>query len=271
MALPLLPKTGTGLPTRRSALIALCALMAGCGGGGGSSTSAQAGSVQQRSINAQSNGSTYPLNIFLPPASAGKRATLPVVYLLDGESRFQAVVDILEAGKAGVIVVGIGNEALRSRDYVPPNSCTANGGGEAAFFDFIRLELVPWVEANVGGDPARRILLGHSHGGSFVLYALFAEAPASHHFHAYLASDASIGCMPATVYGWEAAYAAAHTDLPVLLHISWGANLDNGPFLQAVQARHYQGLALAGQLYPGGHIGMIPAAFTDALAFALAG
>jgi hypothetical protein len=262
-------------PTRRSALLALLGFIAACGGGGSGSTDStagpMAGSVQQRSITAQSNADTYPLNIYLPPASAGNRATLHVVYLLDGESRFAALVAIVEASHAAVIIVGIGNEAHRNRDYVPPNSCTPGGGGEPEYFDFIRFQLVPWVESNLGGDPAKRILLGHSHGGSFVLYALFAENAAGHHFRAYLASDASIGCMSATVYGWESAYAAANTDLPVRLHIAWAANADNATFAPAVQARHYPSLVLASQFYPGGHIGMIPAAFADALAFALAG
>jgi len=103
-----------------------------------------------------------------------------------------------------------------------------------------------------------------------VLYALFNEAPASRHFSAYLASDASIGCMDVTVYGWESAYAAANTALTTRLHISYSANLPNAGFAQIIQSRHYSGLTFASQLYAGGHIGMIPMAFADALAFALA-
>jgi len=249
-------------------------LAAGCGGGGSSGTSPPpapiAGSLQTLSITARGSGSIYPLYIYLPPDSAANRATLPVVYLLDGESRFQTLVDIVEATHTPVIIVGIGNEALRARDYVPPNLCTGGGGGQAVFFDFIRAELIPFIEANVGGDPLRRALLGHSHGGSFVLYALFAEAASGHTFHAYLSSDASIGCMKDTVYSWESIYAAFNATLPVRLHIAYGANLDNGPFIIALQGRHYPGLVLTGQEYAGGHIGMIPAAFTDALAFAFA-
>lgn len=257
--------------TRRSSIFALLGLLlAGCGGGGsGGSTAAREGTLQTKTITARSNGTLYPLNVYLPPGNAN-RAALPVVYLLDGESRFSALVDIIEATHAQVIVIGIGNEAQRGRDYVPANLCTPGGGGQAAFFDFIRLELIPFVEANVGGDPLRRTLLGHSHGGSFVLYAMLSEAPGSHRFSAYLASDASIDCMRATVYGWESAYAAAYTALPVRLHVSYSANLESGPFAQQLQSRHHTGLTLAAQLYAGGHIGMIPAAFADALAFALA-
>jgi hypothetical protein len=258
------------MPTRRAALLALSGwALAGCGGGGSSTDPNSTGRIESRSVVARSNGTNYPLNVYLPPGVEADRTSLPVVYLLDGESRFGAVVAILESTRARAIVVGIGNEALRSRDYVPFNTCTANGGGQAAFFDFIRLELVPFVETTFGGDPTRRILLGHSHGGSFVLYALFAEAAADHRFDAYLASDASIDCMSATVYGWESAYAAANAALPVRLHVSYSANLGNAAFVQALQARRYAGLRLAGRLYAGGHIGMIPEAFGEALAFAL--
>jgi len=261
--------------TRRTSLVALLGLVtAGCGGGGGGSANTvptMAGSTQTKAISAQSNGTTYPLSIYLPPATVAIRANLPTVYLLDGESRFQTLVDIVEAMRAQVMIVAIGNEALRARDYVPANICTPGGGGQAAFLQFIRTELVPFVEATFPSDPQRRILLGHSHGGSFVLYALFNEVPASRLFASYLASDSSIDCMSASVAGWESAYAAANTALPVRLHVSYAANAaGNITFVQQVQSRHYTGLTLVSQIYGGGHIGMIPAAFTDALTFALA-
>jgi len=257
--------------TRRASIVTLLGVVAGCGGGGGGGVVPPvAGTMLTRSIASSSNRTTYPLNIYLPPNIAAVRATAPVVYLLDGESRFMATVAVIEALHAGVIIVGIGNEALRGRDYVPANTCTPGGGGEGAFLDFIRLELTPSIETTFGGDPQRRILLGHSHGGSFVLYALFNEAPAGRHFAAYLASDASIDCMSATVYGWEAAYAAANTSLAVRLHVSYGANMANEAFAQQVRSRNYAGLAMVSQFYTGGHIGMIPEAFKDALTFALA-
>ena len=260
------------LPDRRAALFALLGVaLAGCGGGGSADgESAMAGTVQTRSLPARSNGTTYPLNIYLPPGIAAIRASVPVIYLLDGDSRFAAVVDIVERTQARVAVVGIGNEALLNRDYVPVNICTSSGGGQGAYLDFIRADLIPFVETTFGGDPQRRILLGHSHGGSFVLYALFSEAPAGRHFAAYLASDASIDCMSATVYGWESAYAAANPSLAVRLHISYSANTANTAFAQQVQGRGYAGLAMAAKFYAGGHIGMIPLAFSEAIAFALA-
>ena len=252
-------------------MVALLGLMAaGCGGGGSGTATPMARALQTRQITSRSNGTTYPLYLYLPPNSDAIRATLPVVYLLDGESRFQTLVGIVEAAQARIIIVGIGNEALRNRDYVPSNLCTPGGGGQAAFLDFIRLELIAYIETNIGGDPLHRILLGHSHGGSFVLYALFNEPSADRRFSAYLASDASIGCMDTTVYGWESAYAAANTALAARVHVAYAGNQANAGFAQMIQARHYAGLTLASQFYNGGHIGMIPMAFADAVAFALA-
>jgi hypothetical protein len=71
------------------------------------------------------------------------------------------------------------------------------------------------------------------------------------------------------VYGWESDYAAANPSLAVRLHVSYGANTANAAFAQQVQGG-YAGLALAAKLHAGGHIGMIPANFTEAIAFALA-
>jgi enterochelin esterase-like enzyme len=258
-------------PTRRASLLALAGVaLAGCGGGGSDDEPTANGTFVGRSLVAASNGTTYPLNIWLPPDLATNRDTASVVYLLDGDARFAVAVDAVQRSPTPAIVVGIGNEALRSRDYVPANLCTPGGGGEAAFLDFIRFQLASAIETEFGGDPARRILLGHSHGGSFVLYALFNEPPATRHFASYLASDASIDCMNATVYGWESAYHAANATLSVRLHLSWGANLANAAFSQHVQGRAYGGLSMKAQFYAGGHIGMIPSAFGDALAFALA-
>ena len=250
----------------------------GCGGGGSASTDTATtppmeGSLDTRSITSGINRNTYPLNIYLPPASAGPRSSLPVVYALDGDTWFSILVAAVESTRARVIVVGIGNSALRATDFVPPNACTQNGGGQGAYFEFIRQELTPYVEANIGGDPARRALWGHSHGGAFVLYALFAQPPAQHHFAAYLPSDASIGCMPAAASAWEENYALSYADLPVKLHLSYatGGNIvANEPYVQVIRNRHYPHLVMQSGAYGGTHTGIIPAAFAEAVGFALA-
>jgi len=250
-----------------AALLAL--LLGSCGGGG----QPMEGSNEFRTISSHINGTSYPLSIYLPPASAGPRSGLPVMYVLDGESWFDTLVGIAESTHARVIIVGINGSGQRSRDFVPVNTCTTNGGGHTAYFDFLRQELLPYVEGNFGGDPTKRALFGHSHGGSFVLYALFSEAPDQHSFKAYLASDASISCMPATAYGWEQAYATAHRELPVRLHHSYatlGNFAPNVEYANVVDQRHYEGLVFVTQAYTGTHSGIVPQVLAEAIGFAFA-
>lgn len=262
---------------RRAFTTAGLLALAGCGGGGSGNgsdgTGAEPGSLRSLNIASRSTATTYPLSIYVPPAGSARAQDLPVVYALDGETWFQTLVGLMQTAPVPAIVVAVHTAGQRTRDFVPVNTCTSGGGGEGRFLDFLRQELQPYVAANVGGNPARQVLFGHSHGGSFVLHALFAEPPGAHGFQAYLASDASIGCMASTVHGWEQAYAAAHATLPVRLHLSHAsagnhqANLD---FAAALKRRTYGGLVLADQAYAGTHLGIVPQALADGIGFALA-
>ena len=84
-----------------------------------------------------------------------------------------------------------------------------------------------------------------------MLYALFAQLRPRTTISAPIsaAGTASIECMSGTVYGWESDYAAVNTSLPVRLHLSYSAVVDNGPFAAQVQSRSYSGLAMAAKLY----------------------
>lgn len=260
-----------GLPLYIAAMSLLTFALVGCGGG--DSGQPIEGSRETRAISSRINGTTYPLSIYLPPASAGPRSALPVIYALDGESWFDTLVNIAESTKTRAIIVAIQTAGQRSRDFVPSNSCTPNGGGQVAYFDFLRQELIPYIEAEIGGSPARRTLFGHSHGGSFVLYAMFSEAPGQETFGAYLASDSSVSCMPETAYGWEQGYASMHTELPVRLHMSYatqGNYVANRDYAQEIAQHNYAHLTFQSQAYTGTHGGIVPLALADAIAFVFA-
>jgi hypothetical protein len=194
--------------------------------------------------------------------------------VLDGESWFDTLVGIVESTRTRIIVVGVNSTGLRNRDFVPANSCTPSGGGNAAYFDFIRQELLPYVEGSIGGNPGQRTLFGHSHGGSFVLYAVFSEAPAQHSFKAYLASDASVSCMPSVADGWDAVYASTYQELPVRLHLSYatqGNYAANVAYASDIAQRNYEGLVFFAQAYTGTHGGIVPQVLADGISFALSG
>ena len=268
------PRCSWPASTRRVALSALLALvLAGCGGGSSSEPGEDAtqGTRESRTFRSRASGVTYPLSIYLPPSSAGPRNGLPVLYVLDGETWFETAVEIAESGEAPAIVVAVHGAGRRNRDYVPTNRCTQDGGGHGAFFDFLRQELLPYIEDTVGGDRSRRALFGHSHGGSFALYAMFSESPGRHTFAAYLASDASVSCLGVAPYRWEQDYASAHSGLPVRLHLSYatlGNHDTNRAYADAISQRGYRDLDFIAKAYAGTHGGIVPRALREGMGFA---
>lgn len=124
----------------------------------------------------------------------------PVIYLLDGDSNFNAVVSIVEhLSKEGripdMIVVGI-LHANRKKDMTVgvniheyPNDIEGkDAGGGAVFMRFIEKELMPYVESQYAASPYR-IFIGHSLGGLSVTHALLHQSKL---FNAYISLDASL-------------------------------------------------------------------------------
>lgn len=258
---------------RACVLAILNVLLAACGGGSsGEVPDPSRGSIQSTSISSQSAVTTYALSIYLPPAAAGPRQDLPVIFALDGESWFQTLIAVTESARSPAIVVAVHSAGQRNRDFVPAGSCTPDGGGHAKYLEFLRRELIPYIDSHIGGNAAKRVLFGHSHGGSFVLYALFAEGATAHSFSAYLAVDSSISCFRSTADGWQQGYASVYGDLPVRLQIAYAtqgnyaSNLDYG---QSIARHHFAGFSLLAQDYNGTHGGIVPQALSDGLAFAL--
>lgn len=150
--------------------------------------------------------------VALPP---GKKA--PVVYVLDANSNFGLVSDIVRGGSlAGLphaFVVGIGyrsdgmmKEAFlkRSRDFTPtimPEFDRSGGalagipdaristGGAAAFRSFIQDELEPFIEGQFPVDASDRMLVGMSLGGLFATWVLLSQPEA---FERYLICSPSL-------------------------------------------------------------------------------
>lgn len=263
--------------TRRALMLGLPALLLGCGGGGGGAEPPPPpleGSLDARILRASRIGVDYGLRVYLPPLAAGPRENLPIVYALDGETWFDTLVRSVESSRTRAVLVGINSVSRRDLDFVPPNTCTAGGGGQAPYLDFLRNEVLPYVEGLFGGDPRQRVLFGHSHGGSFVLYALLAEAPGTHAFRGYMACDASLGCMFDTAMLWQERYAAVHRALPVRLHLSHASSgnvLSNVPYADALAARRFEGFGFQPQAYSGSHGGIVPQAIADGLAYVRSG
>lgn len=133
---------------------------------------------------AEASGRTHHVYVRLPEgyeAEPGRR--WPVVYLLDGDSTFPMLAPThlfltYDEGLPEAIVVGIAygsfDPAINARHHdfsAAGADSTPDQGGAQDFLDFLRTRLLPEVEGRYRADPARRVLVGQSRGGYFVLWS----------------------------------------------------------------------------------------------------
>lgn len=110
--------------------------------------------------------------------SADSSDRYPLLLLLDG-SRYGDIVAGNATFLAGVgeipehLIVAIDSNN-RMRDFTPTDSPDWDGdGGASKFLDFLRQELLPLIESEYRVSE-RRIIWGHSLGGLFAFYTLYA-------------------------------------------------------------------------------------------------
>lgn len=129
------------------------------------------------------NGIYYKIHIALPKHNKDNS----VFYTLDGNAFFPILLNLIALNKKDFtklpIIVGIGHNthlafdrALRTKDYLPHleeslQSEFSGGGGANEFLDFITQKIQPFIHKQFG-TPQKELLLGHSFGGLFVLYAI---------------------------------------------------------------------------------------------------
>jgi len=260
----------------------LAALLTACGGGGDAPAAASiaAGTSLTASIASAQTGLAYDIDIWLPPDYGQGTAAFRVVYATDCEYRFATLVSVLQrraaAGTSMILVnVCAMGSARRWIDFTLP--------GAAAYFRFLTLELVPFVEARYRALATGRILTGHSLSGELALYALYLEDPA----HRYFASIVSEECscwydasmrfdarLAAPAALAQAMATATAGTLPIDLVLA-GDTTSNQPNVAAVYAlllgQRYRGLRLVNPTYSIGHVPMDGPAFDEALTFILAG
>lgn len=236
-----------------------------------------------RTLHSAATGRDYALYVYLPSRRDPDPARrYPVLYLLDAQWDFKLLTSIqggllYDRYVPDVIIVGITNpganarhDSLRAVDYTPRAEPRNPGsGGGARFLQFLRTELIPFVEAEYPADPARRGLMGSSLGGLFTLYALFTEPSL---FSRYAAASPAVTYAGRGAFADEAAYAASHADLNARLFIAVGAEEPlAGPvqeMARAIRARNYPGLRMESRVIEGErHSGNKPEAFNRAVRF----
>ena len=191
---------------------------------------------------------SFPVDYFLNDTTV-----YPVLYCTDGNRNFDLVSNIVNIlsfpGKEipNILVVGIGYEikgledwaALRRRDLTPTgvsvddkkwetylsrvsgrNNIVSKSGGARSFLEFIKTELIPYIESNYRVKQTDRALFGYSHGGLFTLFTIF-NSPET--FQRYYAGSPSLWWDNNVISEYEKEYAELHKDLSVNLFMSAGS------------------------------------------------
>lgn len=138
---------------------------------------------------APQNGRRYDIHVRLPEGyDAAEERRYPIIYLLDGDSLFPLLAPthlfltydegLPEAILVGIAYGGFGREInKRHVDFSAPAADAPPGqDGAPAFLAFLADTLIPLTEARYRADGDRRVLLGQSRGGYFVLWSAL-EAP----------------------------------------------------------------------------------------------
>jgi uncharacterized protein len=241
-------------------------------------------------------GFDYPFQIDIAlPASyrVNPDCHYPVLWLTDGPAMMPLAVGLLGtlalSGKVPEsILIGIGHDpaigfaecaARRAEDFAVP-------AGEERYFDgpggdFLR-QFTPPARQNADALLAflvdtlrptladefrmakRHGLVGHSAGGLFASYALFARTGA---FSDFLIGSPAINAENRKVFAMEKSYAADNADLPIGLFLgageremdsptfaAWGMVSAMALFAETLRVRAYPSLRLATRIFPGrGH------------------
>lgn len=188
-------------------------------------------------------GGTREINVWLPPGYAESAATYPVLYLLDGGTRWQDFHHISGLAQLGtvngttrdVIVVGVASVDRRNELALPTENPELiarypTQGGSERFRRFLAEEAQPFVEGRfrTSGETA---LMGESLAGLFVVET-FLKAPEM--FDAYVAVSPSLWWDGGRLAEQAGAHLRDHSNAPRTLILTLG---DEGPEMQAPMDR----------------------------------
>lgn len=166
--------------------------------------------------------------IHIPDSYRSGKEAYPVLVLQDAENNFAYTSDAVHLLSANgripqMIVVGI-NNTYRFRDMTPSKPAsgfggtpfTSSAGGADKFLSFIADELLPTIDRNYRTRPYR-VLIGHSLGGLFAVYALMNRPEV---FKGYIITSPSLWWDDQALIKSAQTFFAAHKDLRADIYMS---------------------------------------------------
>lgn len=225
------------------------------------------------SIDSKVLGRTYNIYVKLPydyHHDKSKNKNYPVLYLNDGPHTFKVAAGITHFRSMDrAIVVGIGfakgenGQVSRVRDLTPEIDKTwikYQTGGAPDYLNFIEHELFAFIDSRYRTNPSKRILSGHSLGGSFGAWVLLTKPEL---FSAYILTSPSFWYKQELILDVEVDYAKNHKKLDAKVFVATGGleTLENGlrndmvkghkSFVSRLNSRNYLGLKLGDEVVEG--------------------
>lgn len=223
-------------------------------------------------ISSSQLGRKYDIYVKVPydySATENKMKHYPVLYLNDGPHTFKVASGVTHFHSMDkAIVVGIAfahkedGQFSRVRDLTPEQDKSWTSyvtGGASNYLEFIENEVIPFVEKNYRVDPARRILAGHSLGGSFGTWVLLTKPEL---FSSYILTSPSLWWKNDAIFKTERHYAGEHKKLNANVFYATGSletpeygmkEMVSGhrKFVTRLQSRNYVGLRLQDEIVEG--------------------
>lgn len=199
----------------------------------------------------------YVLHIQLPMNYEKSKEKFPVVYVIDSQWDFPLINAVYgeqyyDGFLPELIIVGItwGGENpnyddLRSRDLTPVSVQQSRPTGNASkFLEFIKTELIPYINSKFKADKNDIVLMGSSYGGLFTLYTLFTESDL---FSKYILTSPAFLFANGFIFSYADTFATQHSKLPVKIFAAIGEYEDVGLFnkyFEKIKSHNYEGIEL---------------------------
>lgn len=194
----------------------------------------------------------------------------PVLYLNDGPYTFKVAAGVTHFSSMDkAIVVGISfahgenGQFSRVRDLTPEEDKSwkkYETGGAPKYLKFIEGEVFSFIEKKYRTDVSKRILSGHSLGGSFGAWVLVTKPEL---FSGYILTSPSLWFKDDLIFELEERYARNNASLNATVFIATGAleTIENGmrndmvdgheKFVKRLRSRKYKGIEVRDEVVVG--------------------
>ena len=232
----------------------------------------------------------YDLYVKLPHGyfdQDNKAKKYPILYLNDAPHTFKVAAGVTHFPSVDkAIIVGISfahgenGQFSRVRDLTPEqdkNWKRYETGGAPKYLKFIESEVFPFIEKKYRTDITKRILSGHSLGGSFGAWVLVTKPDL---FSGYILTSPSLWFKDDLIFKLEEKYAQNNTSLNATIFIATGdlETRENGMrndmvdshvrFVSRLRSRKYKGINISDEIVVGtDHYSTFPVGLAKGLNF----